>query len=133
MYAEFSLKLLDRRWRALSVQEEVHVIDGDPAQFSKFRTLVIEITGLAPRPDFGIDDLIDCEADERGKKLIVPGFFKRRSYSGKEFSFLGCRQAKIVRQKVCTDVGVHRFVSGKSVLTRFLSRLYKAAEKLSSG
>ena len=96
MYGEFSLELFDSRRRALSVEEEIDIIHGYPAKFPQPRSFIIHIAGFAPRPDFGIDDLIDLVSDRCGEKFFIARFCESSSDGREEFGFLGFRQTEIV-------------------------------------
>ena len=96
MYGKFSLELFDGRRRALSVEEEVDVVYGDPAKLPQSRDFIIHVAGFAPRPDLGIDDLINFVTDHAGKQFFVPGFLERSADRRKEFGFLRFRQTEVV-------------------------------------
>ena len=96
MYREFLLELLDGGRAALSIKEQVNVINCYPPQFPESRALFIKFAGFPPWPDFGVDDLFHFEADDRGEKFFVACFFEGSSYRGQQLSFLRGGQGEIV-------------------------------------
>src|SRR5207249_11005078 len=111
-------------------KEQIHVIHRYSANLPQPGSFVIKIAGVTPRPDLGIDDLIDLIADYPGEEFVIAGFLERSADRYEEFGFLGFCQAEIIGQKVRADVAGHLLVTRDTLIVRFLARLDQTPEKV---